>query len=497
MSSNNQHPAIEDCGGNKQCPLMGLRVGAKIEVYYAVHIQGCSKPNKLWLPAIVKSLRYVEDGRGATLNGAVSFPASEYFAASTTRVVFVGSDELRDEHGEVMDWRICWPTSPTEDEDGDLEDAEAGMLSSDNEYMETGEDQHDADFQPESVGTITARGVKRAKTGLQASPATQRMQLEEHRATDVKALKVRIAQLHKTLEEQRLDFVTLRTKMVSSHPAIRDRLPQPLLFLFHKLEKFLTSPPPRPTGVDVRNGLGMVKQEVFIVATDCTLSTFDMILHHAESEGVTNFLVNPSTEELKNSIPEKVTVTFPNLRSMLKVYGPLSKASLSYIMFSTRKERGSDTPICARLLGVVSPASTTDETPFFLSIGEHLQPLFPNNSVEGPNRRVLHRSTCEWNAIENYFRHPLSMLSIPQSDLVARLKASLAAGENDLTASPVTPGFGMIWDTIEPSRAHLELFQHKERAAILGTLRLTIPHVNVKSTQAVNEIARLLKNTQF
>ena len=82
-----------------------LSFGTKMEVFYKLEKDDGSV-EEVWWPASVKRLILVQDQRGTSMSGTISFSPLHAFPSSVSQVVFEKDFEIRDKDGIVYPWRI-------------------------------------------------------------------------------------------------------------------------------------------------------------------------------------------------------------------------------------------------------------------------------------------------------------------------------------------------------------------------------------------------------
>ena len=103
--------------------------------------------------------------------------------------------------------------------------------------------------------------------------------------------------------------------------------PDPLHFVFKKLEKFLLAPP--SIAGSERRGTGVsMKQQIFLCTTDCVLKSLDAIIHLVHSAPGKDAEISPGPDQNISTIPDEVAVKFGTLQQLLTFYAPLRKSSV-------------------------------------------------------------------------------------------------------------------------------------------------------------------------
>lgn len=458
------------------CPLMGLTIGADIELYYTVELEEWSSPKKFWFSAVVKRLRLLVDNRGTTLDGHVSFQRTEYFPASTSHIVFISAEIVRDDGGEDIPWRfrgtLSEHVSPHVTES-------VGAITAD--APENQEADKDADYLP--VGQ--SEGVSRPKKVARVEVISG----EEDNRRNVLLLKneMKLVRAEWQLQKEAMDIISSERAIAGATQSTSK--PDALLFLFHKLERFLLHTPPRP-GSDERRSGAFLKQQAFHCSCDCTLYSLDSIMQRIKALPVAPIECHPSIIEIESSVPMEVKLYLPSLQSVLDLYGPMAIRSIKDITVMTRKDRITKAPIACRVIGCVERGDETDHSPLFLAVGEHLDPI---DEDEMAQRKVLYRESGQWNTIENRFHHPMTYLTLSQRELSLRMNPGASEKEED-QHSKGKKGFLLLWKNLASGPP--SLFQPPNRRVVLGTLTIEIPYVNVVGSDAVGEIENLLNLTK-
>lgn len=452
---------MESLKAHHECPLMGVTVGTKLEVLYTVHLEGVTSPQKVWFVATLKSLRYMEDNRGSTLNGVIHWLPSEHFPSSTSRVVFVDRSKLRDEQGGLMGWRLHEDHAYESDEDLPV-------------VTERGDEDADGDHDYHPSTSM------RVKQNLSGKRKAEENSLPLQNVRQMRRLEQHVKLLESRLESQASALSTHLTVCNSASRYNCEITPEPLLFVFDKVQKFLLGESPRHQSLQGRAS-SPYKQDVMCTSSDCTLSTFDAILSNIERRVPDTICITPSNSEIRLSIPSKINIVFPSLLSLLTLYEAIPESSAKKLFVSTRKVRGMSTSI-TRVIGCMRKASHTEELPCYISVGERLGTL---SEVSTGERRVVYRPSCVWDEVEGYYKNELSGIKTTESELKSWLQNLVVDSEAD-GDSTICPEFGMTWERTDTGPQ--PIFQRESRTAILGILRITVPYVTVRGNEAVNDI---------
>ena len=439
----------------------------KIEVLYSVHGGEEKRGREEWFVADIISLRYTEDRRQNTLSGVLRWVASEQFPASTSKVVFATTKTLRDDGGEILAWRTF-----SEQNDGQSEESPTSAEEEDGT--------RDDDFVPNE--DIEEKEVASKKRRMEVRTETV------HFTRRITALEEQIKGLERCVEAHD-NACKARYAATASAPYNKCvPPPEPLLFLFHRLEKALVNELPRQTSAPYR-GDALYKQDVLNVYVDCTLSALDTILSRMKRRIPNNASVSPSLSQIQQFIPNKVTVVFPTLLSLLTLYDDVPQCKLNGVLVRTRYSRGKDVPLLTRVIGCLEKVD--DETrPCYISIGQRLPTGQEDSLLSG---RVLRRENSTWDDIENYFKHPLQTVDVRNTSVASELEGLRKDRCCDLDAVE-SPAFTMQWDSLKTTSHNL--FDVESRGSVLGTLRMKVPYLLLNGEKASKELLRVVESLQ-
>ena len=451
------------------CPLFGLRFGAQIELYYTVEVSDWPAPKKMWFPCVVKRLRLLADSRGTTVDGHVEFERSAYFPASTPHMVFIDGGLVRDDSGEEIPWRHA--------SDGAEEQS---IQASDEEGMSEGSGEDgDKEYQPEDVTPAEIRHVKKRKVS-DVGP-------EFENGRTLARLTMEMDTMKRELEAQKSSLDLLRANTNGYVEQIPCTKPEPLLFAFNSLERFLLAAP-TISGSERRRTAASMRQDVFTCTADCTLQSLDAVIHLARMVPGKPPSLYPEYGEILASIPDEVSIEFGTLQQLLALYGPLRQPSAKDVCVVNRYERGTSNAVLCRVIGCSAQRSDDASSPYLLAVGERLSSISANEQSE---RKVLFREACSWNVIENNFQHSLKSLSLTESELATHLQQLQTQQDSSVVGKQKVPGFSLSWRPC--SDLGSSVFRYTTRNTILGTLTLQVPYVMVWGDTLLTELHHLLR----
>ena len=268
-------------------PLMGLHVGLKVEVYYTVNKDGGE--SKIWWPGTIRSLSYIEDQRGSTLRGSITFDTLHGFRSSSEQVVFDTPEELRDRKNTLYAWRV---EGSGDSVGGEPSDSDQNSM----EVEDVDVQDKDPDFSPiGKQGKVRKRshGDIQAESFPTRGQETQEVRDMEHLRGELSSLDAEVqshAQIMKVLKNE----VFIRPRGTPVAQVI------PLEFMAHRLQstmdKVLTVPS-RISSTDLRHGFSIYSQECFKRTSDCTLLQFDCIARHVNKSIASGVRFTPSFED--------------------------------------------------------------------------------------------------------------------------------------------------------------------------------------------------------
>ena len=453
----------------QDCPLFGLRLGSQLELYYTVELDEWPAPKKIWFPCVVKRLRLLSDNRGTTVDGHIEFERSTYFTASTSHMVFLDKVLVRDDSGEEIPWRHANDTLEIH-----------SNLDSGAEHLgeESGVDE-DMDYQPENINCPDARCEKKRKV--------EEISLDVKNARSLAHMKIEMEHMKREMRAQKSSLEIMRDCSTGNTVLAPQTKPEPLLFTFARLERFLVTVP-TISASERRLGAAVMKQCIFTCNADCSLQSLDAIVHRVQTVPATRPELSPVYDQVLSSVPEHVMVKFSTLQQLLSVYGPLRQSSTKDLCVLNKHERGTSNAVLCRVIGCSAQRIDDDSSPYLLSIGEHLGPVSADDHTI---RNVLYRENCSWNNIECNFQHSLVKMSLTETELAQRLGQLQVQRQDEDTEKTQSLGFTLSWKPF--SDVQPGVFQNTTRDTILGTLTLQVPYVLVWGDSLLTEVHHLLR----